>query len=690
MSSIQVQLPDGSVREVASGTTPLAIAESISPRLAQASVVARIQSMLGATWEGLNRPTPEEARQPSTGDGAKPDSEGAMYSAGDPLAARLVDLTTPLKEGVTLQLLTEKDPDALKVLRHSAAHVMATAVTELFPETKLGHGPATDVGFFYDFWRPTPFTPEDLKLIEGRMAEVTARDETFVRELEPREEGLEKFKTGNDFMKVHFVEKFTKPGDEISLYRNGKFVDFCRGPHVPSTGRVKAFKVISISGAYWLGDEKNPQLQRIYGTAFFSKKDLDEYLERIEDAKRRDHRRLGKELELFTVSDQVGAGLPLWLPKGATIRRLLEEYILGLEREMGYEHVYTPSLAKVDLYIRSGHWEHYHEDMFPPMDLQTEQLVLRPMNCPHHILIYESRLRSYRDLPVRLAELGTMYRYERSGVLSGLSRVRCMTLNDAHIFCTPDQIKEEFSSVMKLVERAYRDLGITKYSYRLSLRDPANKEKYVDNDAMWELGERVLREALDSLGLQYRESKGDAAFYGPKLDIQLADVMGHEETYSTVQVDFHLPSQFELKYTAADGTQPRPVMIHRAIVSTMERMVSYLIELYAGAFPLWLAPVQAGLVPISERHLGYAKKVQQRLQNAGLRVEIDGRNEKMNAKIREFTLQKIPYVLVMGDKEESSEAVSVRTRGKGDQGSMPLEEFVARTQEMVGSRTSEL
>jgi len=674
MSSIQVQLPDGSVREVASGTTPLAIAESISPRLAQASVVARIRPLKAGAVAAVS---PEG-------------SESSMYGAGDPHAERLVDLTTPLEEDVALQLLTERDAEALKVLRHSAAHVLATAVTELFPETKLGHGPATDVGFFYDFWRPTPFTPEDLKLIEGRMAEVTARDETFVRELEPREEGLEKFKTGNDFMKVHFVEKFTKPGDEISLYRNGKFVDFCRGPHVPSTGRVKAFKVISISGAYWLGDEKNPQLQRIYGTAFFSKKDLDEYLERIEDAKRRDHRRLGKELELFTVSDQVGAGLPLWLPKGATIRRLLEEYILGLEREMGYEHVYTPSLAKVDLYIRSGHWEHYHEDMFPPMDLQTEQLVLRPMNCPHHILIYESRLRSYRDLPVRLAELGTMYRYERSGVLSGLSRVRCMTLNDAHIFCTPDQIKEEFSSVMKLVERAYRDLGITKYSYRLSLRDPANKEKYVDNDAMWELGERVLREALDSLGLQYRESKGDAAFYGPKLDIQLADVMGHEETYSTVQLDFHLPSQFELKYTAADGTQPRPVMIHRAIVSTMERMVSYLIELYAGAFPLWLAPVQAGLVPISERHLAYAKKVQQRLQNAGLRVEIDGRNEKMNAKIREFTLQKIPYVLVMGDKEESIEAVSVRTRGKGDQGSMPLEQFVARAQETVGSRTSEL
>ncbi|HYK37964.1 threonine--tRNA ligase [Alloacidobacterium sp.] len=671
---IRVQLPDGSEKHLPAGTTPLDIANGISPRLASAAVVARIKPLNGnvATVDTENS------------------AEAAMYGAENTQAERLVDLSTPLDEDVSLQLLTEKDPDTLKVVRHSGAHVLATAVLELFPETKLGHGPATDSGFFYDFYRPTPFTPEDLKLIEGRMAEVVARDEKFVREWEPREEGLEKFKAGNDFMKVHFVEKFTKPGDEISLYRNGRFVDFCRGPHVPSTGRVKAFKVMSLSGAYWLGDEKNPQLQRIYGTAFFSKKDLDEYLERIEDAKRRDHRRLGKDLELFTVSEEVGAGLPLWLPKGATIRRLLEEYILGLEREMGYEHVYTPSLAKVDLYVRSGHWAHYHEDMFPPMDLETEQMVLRPMNCPHHILIYESKLRSYRDLPVRLAELGTMYRYERSGALSGLSRVRCMTLNDAHIFCSPDQIKEEFSNVMKLVERAYRDLGITKYSYRLSLRDPANKEKYVDNDEMWTLGEHVLREALDSLGLPYRESKGDAAFYGPKLDIQLADVMGHEETYSTVQVDFHLPNQFELKYTGADGNPHRPVMIHRAIVSTMERMVSYLIEMYAGAFPLWLAPVQIGFVPISERHLEYAKKVQQQLQNAGLRVELDSRNEKMNAKIRDFTLQKIPYVLVMGDKEAEANAVSVRTRGKGDQGSQPLSAFAAKIRKLIEDKSTEL
>jgi len=673
--TISIQLPDGSVREVAAGTTPLEIANSISPRLAAASVVARLTPLNGT---------------PAASAASGLQSEAEMYSTQDAAGPRLVDLSTPLTTDARLELVKENDPDALKVVRHSAAHVMATAVLELFPETKLGHGPATDSGFFYDFYREKPFTPEDLAEIQERMFEIVERDEPFVREYEPREKALEKFDHDGDFMKTHFVTKFTQPGDEVSFYRNGKFVDFCRGPHVSSTGRVKAVKVMSISGAYWLGNEKNPQLQRIYGTAFFSAKDLEDYLERIEDAKRRDHRRLGKELELFTVSEEVGAGLPLWLPKGATIRRLLEEYILDLERKFGYEHVYTPDLAKVDLYVRSGHWAHYHEDMFPTMDLETEKMVLRPMNCPHHILVYEAKPRSYRDLPIKIAELGTMYRYERSGVLSGLSRVRCMTLNDAHIFCSPDQIREEFSNVMKLVEKAYRDLGITKYSYRLSLRDKANREKYVDNDEMWTLGERVLREALDSLGLPYREAPGEAAFYGPKLDIQLADVMGHEETYSTIQVDFHLPSQFGLEYTAADGMRHRPVMIHRAIISTMERMTSYLIELYAGAFPLWLAPVQVGLVPISERHAAYAKKVEATLKDAGLRVESDQRNEKMNAKIRDFANQKTPYILVFGDKEEAAGSVSVRTRGKGDQGSMPLDAFLAKAKGLVANKSLEL
>ncbi|HZB89656.1 MAG TPA: threonine--tRNA ligase [Terracidiphilus sp.] len=673
--TIAIHLPDGTVKEVPQGTTPLAIANSISPRLAAASVVARLTPLI-----------------PASKTAAKPegDAEAAMYAAEDAAAARLVDLSAPLMADAKLELLKENDPEALKVVRHSAAHVMATAVLELFPETKLGHGPATDSGFFYDFYREKPFTPEDLAAIEKKMAEVIARDEPFVRVHEPREQALAAFQKDGDFMKTHFVTRFTEPGSQVSFYRNGAFADFCRGPHVPSTGRVKAVKVMSISGAYWLGSEKNPQLQRIYGTAFFSKKDLDDYLQRIEDAKRRDHRRLGKELELFMVNEDVGAGLPLWLPKGATIRRLLEEYILDLERKEGYEHVYTPDVAKVDLYIRSGHWAHYHEDMFPPMDLETERMVLRPMNCPHHILIYESKPRSYRELPVKIAELGTMYRYERSGVLSGLSRVRCMTLNDAHIFCTPDQIREEFSSVMRLVQRAYAGLGIGDYSFRLSLRDPANKEKYVDNDAMWELGERELREAMDALGLKYRAAIGEAAFYGPKIDIQLADVMGHEETYATIQVDFHLPSQFGLEYTGADGLKHRPVMIHRGVISTMERMTSYLIEHYAGAFPLWLSPVQMGLVPISEKHLDFAKKVEAELKAAGFRVETDVRNEKMNAKIRDFANQKTPYILVFGDKEEQAGAVSVRTRGKGDQGSMPLGEFVAKAKQIAETQSTEL
>ncbi|MGC1634275.1 MAG: threonine--tRNA ligase, partial [Candidatus Acidiferrales bacterium] len=395
---------------------------------------------------------------------------------------------------------------------------------------------------------------------------------------------------------------------------------------------------------------------------------------------------VGKELGLFTVSDQVGSGLPLWLPKGATIRRLLEDYILEQERRAGYQHVYTPDLAKVDLYVRSGHWAHYHEDMFPPMDLETEQLVLRPMNCPHHILVYESRKHSYRELPVRIAELGTMYRYERSGVLSGLSRVRVMTLNDAHIFCTPEQIKDEFAGVMKLVEQAYRDLGITQYSYRLSLRDKTNTEKYVANDEMWDLAERVLREAMNSLGLPYTEAPGEAAFYGPKLDIQLADVMGHQETYSTIQIDFHLPHQFELGYIGADGQEHRPVMIHRGVISTMERMVSYLIELYAGAFPAWLAPVQAIVLPITERQNDYARGVYQKLLDAGYRVELDNRNEKLQAKIRDAQLQKIPYMLVIGGKEAEAGSVSVRHRSKGDLGPRPVEQFSADLQQEVASR----
>jgi threonyl-tRNA synthetase len=643
MSSFIVTLPDGSEQNVPTGTRPLDVAQKISPRLAADAIAAEVN---GDLW----------------------------------------DLTRPIEADAKLEILTTKNPKALVVYRHSTAHLLAAAVLELFPETQLGIGPPTEAGFYYDFQRDQKFTPDDLDKIEAKMWELQKQNLPFERKLTRKEDGLAKY--AGDWMKRELIQE--KADEVFSEYTLGPdFIDFCRGPHVPSTEKLKAFKLLSIAGAYWKGSEKNPQLQRIYGTAFFTKKDLDDYLNRLEEAKKRDHRRLGKELELFTVNEAVGAGLPLWLPKGATVRRVLEEYILERERETGYQHVYTPDLAKIELYKRSGHWEHYHEDMFPPMDLENEQMVLRPMNCPHHILVFETKKHSYRDLPVRIAELGTMYRYERSGVLSGLSRVRCMTLNDAHIFCTPDQIKEEFTSVMKLVERAYLDLGITQYRYQLSLRDKANKEKYVDNDEMWALGERVLREAMDSLGLPYIEAPGEAAFYGPKLDIQLADVMGHEETYSTIQVDFHLPSQFGLSYVGPDGKEHRPVMIHRAIVSTMERMISYLIELYGGAFPLWLSPVQAVVLPITDKQIEYAKEVLDKLIAAGIRAELDSRSEKVNLKIRDAQLQKVPYMLVVGGREAESGQVSVRNRKHGDQGAKPLGEFIASIRELIDQKSPE-
>jgi threonyl-tRNA synthetase len=640
--TIQITLPDGATREVQRGTTAAQIAHQISPRLAKEALIARADG-------------------------------------------ELVDLSRPLEHDTKISILTAKDPDSLQVFRHSAAHLLAAAVLELYPDVKLGIGPPIDTGFFYEFVRAEPFTQDDLEKIETKMHELAAKDVPNERKLIPKPEALELYRKSNQEFKCELVEeKATEP--MVSFYTTGKFIDFCRGPHIPSTGRIKAFKLMSVAGAYWKGKEGNPQMQRIYGACFIDQKELDEYLHKLEEAKRRDHRRVGKELGLFTVSDEVGSGLPLWLPKGATVRRLLEEYILEKERRAGYQHVYTPDLAKVDLYMRSGHWAHYHEDMFPPMDMETEQLVLRPMNCPHHILIYESKKHSYRELPVRIAELGTMYRYERSGVLSGLSRVRCMTLNDAHIFCTPEQIKEEFAAVMRLVEQAYRDLGITQYTYRLSLRDKLNRAKYVENDQMWDLAENMLREAMDSLKLPYTEAPGEAAFYGPKLDIQLADVMGHQETYSTIQIDFHLPNQFELGYVGADGQVHRPVMIHRGVISTMERMTSYLIELYAGAFPVWLAPVQAVVLPITERQNDYAKQVLEKLLDGGVRAELDDRNEKLQAKIRDAQLQKIPYMLVIGGKEAEAGTVSVRHRAKGDLGARPLEQFSADLRAEIDSK----
>jgi threonyl-tRNA synthetase len=578
----------------------------------------------------------------------------------------------------------------LQRMRHSAAHVMAEAVQELFPGARFAIGPAIEDGFYYDMELPRSLTPEDLPVIEERMRASIAADHPFQQSKWKRAKALKYFREHDQPYKVEIIENL--PDAEVGIFEQGPFLDLCRGPHVASTGEIGPFKLMRVAGAYWRGDEKRPMLQRIYGTAWFSQQDLDEYLERLEEAKKRDHRKLGKDLELFTISEAVGAGLPLWLPRGATVRRLLEEYILDLERKQGYQHVYTPNLAKLDLYKTSGHWEHYHESMYPPMEMESgEELVLRPMNCPHHIEVYHQKMHSYRDLPIRIAELGTMYRLERSGELSGLSRVRAMTLNDAHIFCTPEQMLPEFKKVVRFVERVYADMGFKQYNYRLSLRDPNDKEKFIDNEQMWEQSEGALRQALNELNVPFYESVGDAAFYGPKLDVQVANVLGKDETISTVQLDFTLPERFGLEYIGEDGQPHRPVMIHRGIISTLERFMAFLIENYAGAFPVWLAPVQAVVIPISdEKHGEYAERVVEQLREAGLRAEVDARHERMNAKVRDAQLQKIPYMLVVGDKEAVADAVAVRLRSNENIGAVPIADFIRQAQQLVADRSQEL
>jgi threonyl-tRNA synthetase len=673
--TIAVHLPDGAVREVPSGTTPLEIANSISPRLAAAVVVARLTPVNGTV------------RQSAASDSQ---SEDTMYAAEDAAAPRLVDLATPLTADTRLELVKETDPEALKVVRHSAAHVLATAVLELFPETKLGHGPATDAGFFYDFYRPTPFVPEDLAAIEAKMKEVVARDEPFVHEFVPRDKSLEGFEQDGDFMKTHFVTKFTQPGDEVSFYRNGHFVDFCRGPHVPSTGRVKAFKVLSLAGAYWLGDEKNPQLQRIYGTAFFSQKELDAHFARLEEAAKRDHRLLGKQLDLFSIQELAGAGLVFWHPKGGIVRKVMEDWMRDECLRRGYSLVFTPHVMRRELWKVSGHEGFYSSNMYTPLELDDAEYRLKPMNCPGHILIYKNSPRSYRDLPVRLAELGNVYRYERSGTMHGLLRVRGFTQDDAHIFCTPGQIEDEVVACIDFAEAVLTTFGFKEFKVELSTWDPNDRAHYAGSDDNWALAVGGLKRALERKGIAYKTIPGEAAFYGPKIDVKLVDVLGRLWQLSTVQFDFNLPARFELEYVGEDGERHQPVMVHRALFGSVERFFGVLIEHYAGAFPLWLAPVQVGLVPISERHRAYAQKVETELKAAGLRVEVDDRNEKMNSKIRDFANQKTPYILVFGDKEEATAAVSVRTRAKGDQGSIPLTEFIAKCKELVASQSTEL
>lgn len=637
---IDLVFPDGAKKSFEAGVTGRDVAASISNSLAKRALAAKIDG-------------------------------------------ELVDLNAPINEGGAIEIVDPKHEDALGILRHSTAHLMAQAMKRLYPSIKFGVGPAIETGYYYDTDQEKQITEEDLPVIEAEMAKIVKENYPIERREVTRAEANEIF--ADDEYKLEIIADL--PEDEtLTVYSQGEFTDLCRGIHVPSTGYIKEFKLLSVAGAYWRGNSDNKMMQRVYGTAFFEKRDLKEFIKQREEAKERDHRKLGKELDIFMVNPEVGSGLPFWLPKGATIRRIIERYIVDKEESLGYEHVYTPIMADVELYKTSGHWDHYHEDMFPPMDMgDGEQLVLRPMNCPHHMMVYKNDIHSYREFPVRIAELGMMHRYEKSGALSGLQRVREMTLNDAHIFVRPDQIKEEFTRVIELIKQVYADFNITDYRFRLSYRDPNNTDKYYNDDEMWEKAQAMLKEAMDDLGLEYFEAEGEAAFYGPKLDVQMKTALGNEETMSTVQLDFLLPERFDLTYVGQDGQDThRPVVIHRGVVSTMERFVAYLIEEYKGAFPTWLAPVQAKLIPVNDdAHGDHVEEIRRRMKAAGMRVEVDNRNEKMGYKIREAQTLKIPYQLVFGDNEIAENTVTVRRYGSKETLSMPFDEFLAQLEQDI-------
>ena len=601
-----------------------------------------------------------------------------------------IELNKPITKDGHLKLIVadDEDQDSLYVLRHSSAHLLAQALRRLYgKDVHFGVGPAIDGGFYYDFDSEYKISEEDFKNIEKEMKKIISENVAIEGREVSRTEALEIFAA--DPYKVELINDL--PEDEvITVYTQSDFVDLCRGGHVASTSKIKEFKLLSVAGAYWRGNSDNKMLQRIYGTAYFTKEHLEQHLVRLQEARERDHRKLGKELGIFTTSQKVGAGLPLWLPNGATIRRTIERYIVDKEVELGYDHVYTPIMGSKDLYITSGHWDHYQEDMFPPMEMDHETMVLRPMNCPHHMMVYKNERHSYRELPIRIAELGMMHRYESSGAVSGLQRVRGMTLNDAHIFVRPDQLKDEFKLTVGLIEEAYKDLGITNFSYRLSYRDPENTEKYFDDDVMWNNAQQMLKETADELGLDYVEAEGEAAFYGPKLDVQVETAIGKQETLSTIQLDFLLPERFELEYIGEDGKAHRPVVIHRGIVSTMERMVAFLLEEYKGDLPTWLAPNQVRIIPVNnDYHYDYSKEIMQELKKAGVKVAIDDRDEKLGYKIREAANKKIPYTLVIGDKEVENKGVNVRTFGSHDQKEESFVEFKENILKEINERLIE-
>ena len=563
---------------------------------------------------------------------------------------------------------------------HTTSHIMAQAVKRLFPEAKIAIGPSIERGFYYDFDIEKSFTEEELLKIEEEMKKIEKENLVIERFELAREEAIKLMEEQKQDYKVELIKELPE-GETISFYKQGEFIDLCRGPHLPTTGCVRCVKLLSTSGAYWRGDEHNKMLKRIYGISFPKQSELDEYLAKLEEAKQRDHRKIGKELELFMTHELVGSGLPMYLPNGATIRRILERYIQDKEIALGYRHVYTPSLANVKLYETSGHWAHYKEDMFPVMQMENEQLVLRPMNCPHHMLVYKNKMHSYRELPIRIGELAHDFRYEASGSVCGLERVREMCQNDAHLFVRPDQIKQEFGNVVKLILSVYEDFGFKDYSFRLSLRDKEDKIKYYDDDEMWDNAESQLREILQELEVEFYEAKGEAAFYGPKLDVQIKTALGHDVTVSTCQLDFLLPQKFELEYIAEDGKEHRPVVIHRAIFGTLDRFMSFLIEETKGALPVWLSPVQVKLLPISDDNKEYAENFSEELKLAGIRVELDDSNEKIGYKIRKAQLEKVPYMLVIGKKEQDTGTVGVRSRVEGDIGAIDKQEFISKIKE---------
>jgi len=642
MDTIQVTLPDGAKQEFPRGTTPAEVARKISHGLAREALVARADG-------------------------------------------QLLDLSRPLERDASLSILTAKDPDALQVFRHSAAHLMAAAVLELFPDVKLGIGPPIDYGFFYEFLREQPFTPEDLERIEKKMHELAALDLPNERKLLPKDEALELYRKWNQSFKCELVEeKAIEP--MVSFYTTGKFIDFCRGPHIPSTARIKAFKLTNVSGAYWKGQEGNPQLQRIYAACFFTQAELDAYLNRLEEAKRRDHRRLGSELDLFSIQDEAGPGLIFWHPKGGLIRKLMEDWLRDELLRRGYQLVYTPHIMLLDLWKTSGHANFYRENMFGAIEVEKADYQLKPMNCPGHILIYKSHLRSYRDLPYRLAELGTVYRYERSGVLHGLLRVRGFTQDDAHIFCMPSQVEDEVAACVDFAWAVMKRFGFSEYQVELSEWDPLHPENYAGSVDDWQHATQALANTLDRMKIPFKRMEAEAAFYGPKIDVKLIDAIGRPWQLTTVQFDFNLPERFGLEYVGEDGNRHRPLMVHRALWGSVERFFGILIEHYAGAFPLWLAPVQVAVLPVSGKFGEYAKQVAAELSAAGFRAYLDDRNEKLQAKIRDSEMQKIPYMTVVGGKEAEAHTVSVRHHGKGDLGPRPLATFLTDLRGEIDAR----